>query len=181
MAVRYAYPCPKCDSKIEITTTQAGEQVVCGNCSAKVTVPKLGVIRTLPRVGGGEGSQSDTSKAAKSASPMKGWLFAGGLLIAVIAGVAGGAAQYRANQFRVDVDIEKVVADEMAAIDKASPAEIYNIAIGATQEDFALEYQEAPYRSMNIKSGIIQWVAWACFGVAGVGLLMLLASFFVKS
>jgi len=180
MAARYVYECPECNSAIELSTTQAGQELKCHKCSATIVAPKLGVIKSLPPVGGEASPAKKVGRTAKTASPLKSWLFTGGLLLAVLAGIAGAAAQYRANQFHVDVDIEDIVASEYKALDEAPAVKIYEIHAGATQEEFRLEYAEASYRTMNIKNGIIQTVAWACYGVAGFGLLVLLSSFFVK-
>ena len=177
MAARYAYECPECHSTIELSTTQAGQDITCGSCSAVVNAPKLGTIRSLPAL---DDTLASDRKPGKG-SPLKGWLFAGGLLLAVIAGIGGAAAQYRADQFHIDVDIEEIVSNEHKMLDKAPPIEIFVIAIEAGKESFTLEYSEAAYRTYNIKSGIIQKVAWACFGVAGFGLLMMLSSFFFRS
>jgi len=180
MAARYAYECPKCHSTIELSTTQAGQDITCGNCSAVVTAPKLGTIKSLPLLEDTSSPKSRSGKAAKSGSLAKSWLFAGGLLLAVLAGIGGAAAQYRANQFKVEVDIEQALVDQHALLDEAPPVEIFAIAIGACDESFTLEYSEVPYRTLNIKGGIFQKIAWACFGIAGLGLLMLLSSFFFR-
>lgn len=180
MAARYAYECPECNSAIELSTTQAGQSLKCDSCGAAVMAPKLGVIKNLQRTDTDGVSSKKTAKTAKLGSPLKSWLFTGGLLLAVLAGIGGAAAQYRANQFHVSIDIEDIVDSEFKGIDEAPASEIYGVLAGATQDDFQLEYSEAPYRTLNIKSGIIQWVAWSCFGVAGFGLLMLLSSFFFK-
>ena len=181
MAARYAYECPKCHSEIELSTTQAGQELKCDNCAESIMAPKLGDIKNLQRVdGGGDVRSKKSVKTAKLESPIKSWLFVGGLLLAVIAGIGGAAAQYRANDFHIPVDIEEIVEAEFKRIDEVPASEIYGILAGSTQEEFTLEYSEAPYRTRNIKSGIFQGVAWACFGVAGFGLLMLLSSFFFK-
>jgi len=177
MAARYAYECPECNSVIELSTTQAGQELQCDSCNADITAPKLGIIKGLPRVDEGG---VPSKKTAKLGSPLKSWLFTGGLLLAVLGGIAGGAAQYRANQFYVDANIEQIVDAELKTIDEAPATEIYGVLAGSTQEDFLLEYSEAPYRTLTIKNGIIQWVAWSCFGVAGLGVLLLLSSFFFK-
>lgn len=177
MAVRYAWECPQCQGTIEISATQAGQDLECASCSAALTLPKLGIVKNLPVVGG---AQPAPSSRRAVASPVKGWLFAGGLLLAVLGTVAGLAAQYRANQFHVDVDVESIIEEEYAIIDKQRPAELYSLAISAGEDSFALEYSETPYRTRNIKSGIIQKVAWVCWGLGGAGLLMLLSSFFIR-
>lgn len=181
MAARYAYECPECHSTIELSTTQAGQDISCSNCSTVVTAPKLGIIKSLPSLNDSSSSKSKSGRASNSGSSIKSWLFAGGLLLAVLAGIGGAAAQYRANQFHVEVDIEKIIAEEHDLLDKAPPVEIFAIAASSCDESFTLEYSEVPYRTLNIKGGIIQKVAWACFGVAGAGLLMLLSSLFLRS
>lgn len=193
MAVRYAWECPECQSSIELATTQAGQHLKCGGCSAEVLAPKLGLIKGLPLVGGGEkdaitprsgrrsGRRSGQgSGRAGSGSPLKGWLFAGGLLLAVLASIAALAAQYRSNQYRVDINMEEVMAEEFKGLDTAPPAQIYSIAVEAGKESFALEYSEPTYRTYNKKSGYIQYVAWTFWGLAGLGLLMLLSSFLIR-
>ena len=181
MAARYAYECPECNSAIELSTTQAGQELQCDSCNANVVAPKLGVIKSLQRVDGGGVPSKKTPKSAKTGSPLKRWLFTGGLLLAVLGGIAGAAAQYRANQFKVEVNIEDIVKSEHKAIDEMPATEIYNLLTMATEDDFRLDYTEVGYRTLNIKNGIIQKVAWVCFGIAGFGLLLLLGSFLVKS
>ena len=179
MAVRYAWQCPKCQATIELSATQAGQELKCDSCSAEVVAPKLGILKGLPVVGGDEEKKSARRKGGGDA-PLKSWLFAAGLLIAVLAGIAGGAAQYQSNQFYVPVDMESMIEDELAYIDEQEPADIYAVEVGAGDEQFGLNYTETPWRTANIKSGIIQYVAWAFWGVTGLGVLLMLSSFFVK-
>lgn len=182
MAVRYAWECPECQDTIELATKQAGQELNCASCSAKISAPKLGVIKSLAPVGGQQAAAPRSRRSGGGGNALKSWLFAGGLLLAVLAGVAGAAAQYRANQFHRggDVDIEQIIEREMAAIDAQSPAEVYGNTIAAGQEAFALDYSETSYRKYSIMGGVIQTVAWVCWGLTGVGVLMLLSSFFLK-
>jgi hypothetical protein len=153
----------------------------CSGCDSAFSAPKLGDIKKLPVVEGhAPESRKGHAAGAKSGSPVKGWLFAGGLLLAVSAGIGGYLAQDYAKSHRVDFDLEEVVQAELKLLDDAPPAEIYGIALGACDESFQLEYREVPYRTQNIKAGIFQNVAWVCWAVAGTGVLMLLSSFFLK-
>jgi len=179
MAARYAWKCPQCSATIEVSTTQAGQDLKCASCSAESMVPKLGVIKKLPLVGGAEEQKS--SRRRSEASPIKGWLFAGGLLLAVAGLVAGAAAQYRANQYHdEEVSMEEVIEQENAIIDQHIPSQLYALTVSANDDSFALEYSETRRRSRSIKNGIIQKVAWVCWGISGAGLLMLLSSFFIR-
>lgn len=174
MAAQYAWKCPQCEADIELSATQAGQQLACPACDASLTLPKLGVIKGLPVVGGVE---AGPTRPRSGSVPLKSWLFAGGLLLAVLGIVAGLAAQYRANQYHVPVDLDAVLESEYELIDEQPPAQLYGIAVAAMDESFALEYSEPAYRTRNIKSGIIEKVAWVCWGLAAVGVLMLLGSF----
>jgi len=180
MAVRYTWQCPKCQTKIELATTQAGQDLKCASCSAEVMAPRLGDIKRLPVVGGQDNNSKKSRKARGVHSPVKSWLFTGGLLLAVLSGIAGAAAHYNAEQYRVEIDMEEVMQEEFKSLDAAPPAEIYAVAVEAGKDSFALEYREPTYRTFNLKSGYIRNVALAFWGAAVLGFLMLLGSFFVK-
>ena len=181
MAVRYRFECPDCNSSVELTTTQAGQEMTCSSCQSTFSAPRLGDIKNLPIADGSPAASTKTRDSGfKSASPLKGWLFAGGLLLAAIAGIGGYFAQDYAKDLRVDFDIEETIAKEFKSIDEAPLVEIYGIVVQACEESFQLEYREAEYRTRNIKSGIMQKIAWGCWAACGAGLLMLLSSLFVK-
>ena len=177
MAAQYAWKCPQCGADIELSTTQAGQELGCPACEASLTLPKLGVIKQLPLIGGETGPAGSRSGSV----PMNRWLFAGGLLLAVLGLVAGLAAQYRANQYRVEIDLDAAIESEYELIDEHPPAQLYALTVSSLDESFALEYSEPVYRTRNIKSGIIEKVAWVCWGLAGTGVLLLLSSFAFRS
>ena len=159
MAVRYSFECPECHASVELSTTQAGQEMSCSSCMATFSAPKLGDIKKLPVVGGtAEKSGKKRRSNSRSGSPVKGWLFAGGLLLLVINGIAGFLVYQYANRLQVDVDIEQIIAEELKQIDEAPPAEIYGIAAGSTKESFQLEYSETGYRTRNIRSGILSLI-----------------------
>jgi hypothetical protein len=84
--MKYLLPCEQCGEKQPIDASQAGEQLIC-TCGARLEVPSLRVIRGLETVG-------DTAAARRSGwNPLRGMLFALGLLIAAVSlGFAGVAA-----------------------------------------------------------------------------------------
>ena len=181
MAVRYSFQCPRCSASVELTITQAGQEIECAQCAGVFTAPRLGDIKKLP-VAGGE----KVVKAGGGAnSPVKGWLFSGGLLLAVVAGVAAYAIQSYATSMydfaqEIGGDIEQTVANELEKVDEMPAVDIYTIAAEAGKDSFQLEYREVPYRSLNIQSGILQNVAYGCWAVSGIGLLLLIVSFFIS-
>lgn len=180
MAVRYSFECPKCSTAVELTVTQAGQEMTCQSCAEEFSAPRLGDIKKLPVVGG----EVAAKPKAKLSSPVKGWLFAGGLLLAVVAGAAAyGIQSYAASMYstaqKIGGDIDKIVEDEMKVVDAMPDADIYAIASEAHKDSFQLEYRELPHRSLAIQSGILHNVALGCWAVCGIGAAMLLSSFFV--
>lgn len=180
MAARYSFQCPSCSAPVELTVTQAGREMECGQCSENYTAPRLGDIKKLPTIGDEKVVKAET----RASSPIKGWLFSGGLLLLVIAGVAAyGIQSYATSMYNaaqeIGGDVEKIVEEELQKVDEMPAVDIYAIAAEAGKESFQLEYREYPHRSLMIQSGILQNVAYGCWAVAGTGLLMLVASFFI--
>ena len=180
MAVRYSFECPECSTAVELTVTQAGQEMTCQSCDHEFSAPRLGDIKKLPVVGG---EVAEKSKA-KSSSPVKGWLFAGGLLLAAVAGAAAYGIQTYADSMNeaaqeIGGNIDEIVEAEMKVVDEMPAVDIYTIAAEAHKDSFQLEYQELPHRSLAIQSRILHNVALGFWSVCGIGAVMLLSSFFV--
>lgn len=54
----HSLPCVRCQNKISVSPSKAGQEVECPECHATVQVPKLGQLRELPR------TESEIPKAA---------------------------------------------------------------------------------------------------------------------
>ena len=58
----YLLPCPKCDSSLSISPSQAGDTTACPECAEPVSIPKLGELRKLPT----NDAQSSTQQTVES-------------------------------------------------------------------------------------------------------------------
>ena len=126
-----------------------------------------------------EGSTAAAKPSRRSGfSPLQGWLFAGGLTLAVLAGIASFSIYRYAIKLKDPRDVEVIIASENAKIDKMTSIELYAVALAAKEEDFALEYREPNYRASNKQGEILSTVSYGLAGLAGVGLLMVLGSLF---
>lgn len=84
-------PCPSCQSSIEVSPSQAGDQAPCPSCHADVDIPKLGELRQLPLVEqqatADAAPQSQTSAARSAGFLVLGLIATGSLLIAGFCGI----------------------------------------------------------------------------------------------
>ncbi len=82
MAQQYQLPCPKCGTKTQVDSRQAGETITC-QCGERLSVPTLRGLRELEAV-------QDTRPAPPAKpkwSPVHGMLFSLGLVAALVGGV----------------------------------------------------------------------------------------------
>lgn len=177
MTGQYLFTCPSCGAANRLSPKQAGQELNCTDCDAPFQAPKLGDIRKLPTDG-----DVDAKVREKSYSPLRGWLFAGGLTLAVLAGGAGGYMHSKAAELSsaVNVNIPEEVQRFNDLLDKQPPAEIYRLS-RVSEDDIALEYQEPAYKRLNKESEIGTYSAYGLYGLCGVGVLMLLGSFLIRS
>lgn len=174
MPDRYLFPCPFCEQSIPLTLTQAGRELRCQHCQKMVQTPSMGGIRKLPLEEGASGAVKQSRRSGFS--PLQGWLFAGGLTLAVLAGIASYTLYQYASSLRVKIDIEEVIAKEQMMVDQMAPAEVYVVAAAAKEADFALEYREPEYRASDKQGEILSTVSYGLAGLSGLGLLMVLGS-----
>ena len=177
---QYLLPCSDCNQSFPVATRQAGQTVQCANCDASVEVPKLGELKQLP-IEGGADAVKKSEKRNQSPNRLKGWLFSGGLMIAVLAGVAGYALLNYANSLYANVDEFANAVEEVSseAIDAMKPAEMWDWWTQVSAIDLG-EWQEHSRVGSNIQSGILANIAYGLFGLAGLGIISMLCSFAVK-
>lgn len=118
----YLLPCA-CGQRVTVTTAQAGSRVRCG-CGRMLDVPTLRGLSRLEVAGAGrEGPHRRTW------GPLRGGLFAGGLLVAAAGLVLVafyGARSLQLSALAVDRSAE-VVREEAAYIDQRTPAELLDL------------------------------------------------------
>lgn len=187
MSNLFQLPCPWCDAKIEISLRQAGQTLSCTACEKDVEAPKLGEIKKLPP---SESSESFTSNGRKdssrgagrkgSTSTTRNGLFTAGLALAVILGGAGLGLHMYARSLHTPVDIQEQVELTREEVLSLKPEQIYGLATAITKNEELGEFSEPPFLKDNIQGSILTWIAWGLYALGGLGLLMLLGSFFVR-
>ena len=174
MPVLYEYSCPHCSGGVPLKTTQAGQAVDCPHCSTSFDAPQLGQLRQCPVV-----DQTGGRRVRGTASMAGRYLFAAGLTLAMVAGIAAWQLHQFANSLMHDVDVGMYMEELEAEMDQQSSAGIYYTATQITR-DMPLEYRELPYLRDNRQGTILSWFAWGLWGLTGIGVAMLLASFFMR-
>ena len=171
MAIRYKLNCPNCDHLLEVETRNAGQELECDSCQETVVVPKLGDLRQLPQV---EGSARTTKNVR---SPLASWLFAGGLLIAVLSAAAGGGLYYYAHAYlQYPVDLDEQLQTTNAQINDFESWELWDTWHNDVLTMNLGEWREHPFIRYNKQSAILKNFSYGLFGLAGIGLLMMLGS-----
>lgn len=118
----YLLPCA-CGQRVTVTTAQAGSRVRCG-CGRMLDVPTLRGLSRLELAGAGRDAASRPAWG-----PLRGGLFAGGLLVAAAGLVLVafyGVRSLQLASLAVDRSAE-VVRDESAYIDQRTPAEMLDL------------------------------------------------------
>ena len=175
MTGQYLFTCPSCQATNGLSPKQAGQELTCTDCNEGFQAPKLGDIRKLPVRD--EGSSKKAKE--KSYSPLQGWLFSGGLTLAMVAGIAGWFLNDYASSLSTDVDIPAEVQRFNDLLDKQPPAEVYRLS-RVSEDDIALEYEEPMYKSFNKQSEILTYIAYGLYALCGIGLLMMISSFLFR-
>ncbi len=171
---RFLYPCPHCDHQVELQTAQAGQDIECPSCQQKLEAPKLGVMRQLPIVGG------DAPKSKSGNSGLKRFLFAGGLALAVLLGASGWAIYQYGSRMIIDVNWDEAIGMMEADHENLTGSELL-IEFNKMDVSRGIGEWEEQELTKNRTQGIyLRYFSFALMGGAGIGLLMILASFMVK-
>jgi hypothetical protein len=152
----------------------------CIHCQSLVEIPKLGELRRLPTEGESEVNRRGRTTHGQSPNRTKGWLFSGGLVIAVMFAAAGFALLNYANSLYHNVTdytnrVEQVSGE---VIDAMKPSELWDWWGQVNQVELG-EWQENSRVGSNIQSAILKKVAYALFAISGVGVISILSSFAV--
>ena len=181
MAQLYLLPCGSCDRKIEIELKQAGSSVACPACQAEMIAPTMGGIKKLEL-----SESSGIMVNPKAGSPtgrhygIKQWLFAGGLLIVVLAAVSGFAIWFYADSLVTISNVDAQVNAANQNIPDLSPAEIWDSWDELTSTGPLPEWKEIESIGQNKQAAYLKSIAYGFMGLALIGLLALLSSFFIK-
>ena len=172
---RYLLSCPKCEGSNPVATRQAGQEIECAHCGVTIDVPKLGVLKSLPV------EETSTASSKAGSSRLRNWLFAGGLVLAALAGTAGGALYVYASSMYRNIDTVTAQIEDVSEqnIDAYSAVEMWDWWANVSEGELG-EWKEHPGVGLNIQSGILSNVAYGLFAAAGIGLLLMASAFAVR-
>ncbi len=172
MSLRYLFPCPECGHSVELVATQAGQQVVCSGCQHVFEAPRLGEMRQLPKVG--------NESAKPTYSPLKRFLFAGGLALFVVLGLSGlGLYQY-ASSMIIELNLEESFVGWNQHVDDMSPDDLWQEWNAMDVKAGLGQWEEQVFARYETQGKILQTMAVALLGLAGLGALMMISSLFVR-
>ncbi len=175
MSARYLFPCPSCnDHQFELVTKQAGQDLTCPKCKAIIEAPKLGILRTLESIGG------DSISAKPSGGRTKNLLFVGGLALAILAGSAGAWVYQYGRSMRSDLDIAAKLQEFDEWADGLTPYEVVSMFQYMDVDKGLGDWKEQETIGMDRQGKILQNFSYGLMGLAGIGALGLLSSFFMK-
>jgi hypothetical protein len=157
----------------ELVAKQAGQELKCPQCETSCPAPKLGSLRQLETIGGAEPS----SQEAASGGARNG-LFVAGLALAIFAGAAGvGLFQYGSSMI-VKFDVVQEIDSFDEWMDDRPPAEVVAVYEAMDVERGLGDWVEQPHVGSTRQGRILQFASYGLMGLAGVGLSLVIGSFF---
>lgn len=172
MAQEFLFSCTSCEKDFPVTVKLAGMAYRCPLCDATNDLPGLRQLKQLP-------VHENAAIATTSRNEAQSWLFSGGLLVAVIAGVCASALLWYANQLFSESLLDERIAFGRTQINTLTPGHLWDAWDGMT-EDGLPDWQETFENRYNKQSGHLRNIAYGLFGLAGLGLLAMLGSFFFR-
>lgn len=148
----------------------------CPECQHKFEAPMLGKIKQLKMVGGNEA----VTRQSGSSSNLRNLLFVVGLSIAIIGGLTGFFVNRYANALVLEFDDELERKNFDDIVDSLEPSQVVQLYEEMNIEDGLGEWYEPNYIRYNTQGAILRKVSYGVLGFAGLGMLVLISSFFIK-
>ena len=177
MSAQYLLPCPDCENKVPVNARQAGAQVTCPHCNTEIEVPTLGRMKQYQVLDPPESDSGPTVPSEQNR--LKGLLFAGGLILAVLAGAAAGGIYSMSAKKTIDVDVESEISEMLNQFDQLPVANLYDEWM-ARPTDLG-EWKEFEFVKINKEGNVLRVFSYVFMGLAAIGLLMIGSSFMVGS
>ena len=174
MSLRYLFPCSNCEHQFELVATQAGQELTCPGCQQPVIAPRLGKLKQLPPA---DGEAAPTKSEKPKTNNL---LFSGGLALAIICGICGVALYMYGNSMITDFDVNEKIAEFDKWVDNLSPAEVVSYYYYVDVESGLGDWREQDLTKKNTQGTILKNTALGICGLAVVGLLLVIGSFFAK-
>ena len=171
MSQDYLYPCQHCDKSFPISVKQAGMEVGCPLCDKIVGLPGLRDIRSLPL------HESDTTVSSTQArSESSSWLFSGGLLVSVVAGLLGLGLLNYANGLAMDSTLDLQLEYGRSQLDTLPAAQLWEAWDQLTRDGLP-NWQETYEVRSNKQSNHYSYIAYGLFAISALGLFAMVGSF----
>lgn len=172
MAQLYLFRCPSCEKDIEISEKLAGMTQNCPFCEIENSYPGMREIRRLPVAE----NQSSDSLAKPAFNETGSWLFSGGLLVAVMAGLLGFGVLYYANSLVAESPANLQIEFGNQQLDQLPAGHLWEVWDQMTGNGLP-DWSETTINRYNKQADYLKWLAFALFGVSALGLVSLVSSF----
>lgn len=176
MPPQYLLPCDNCNHQLIIVPKQAGQDLECPQCQHPVEAPKLGEMKQLEVVGGTE----PVKRPAASSGGLRNLLFVIGLGMAIICGATGYFVNRYASELVYEIDYDQEQKDFEEEVDNLNSAQVVALYEAMQIENGLGEWYEPPYVRYNTQGAILRNVSYGVIGLSGLGVLMLIGSFFIR-
>ncbi len=167
MPPQYLYGCNQCQKSFEISEKLAGTTQNCPFCGHPTSLPGMRDIRKLPTANTAAGDTA-TGRKTRSFSETSSWLFSGGLLVAVTAGLLGIALLIYAQSLSTESRLAEKIAFGNQQIEPL-PAGLLWDAWDKMTIDGLPDWKETEDNRYNKQSVYLSYVAYGLFGVALIG------------
>ncbi len=161
--------CPNCGRENSINSNNAGQDFPCNKCAEVFQVPKLRELVLLPV----DGDTQTRRSAGRTRRPIKSWLFAGGLGLAIFSGIAGGwLYSYSTKLIAKTPDIEAIINKNTAEINQMSNSELWDSwNTNFVRETKFAEWSIPPWTKDSKQGKILMGTSFVLLATAALGLL----------
>jgi DNA-directed RNA polymerase subunit RPC12/RpoP len=178
MTIFYQLPCANCQKTLQVSTTQAGEELPC-SCGAKVLVPPLRQLKTFPVAADSAADSVEKRHSKRVWTPAQSGIFAAGILLTAI----GIYMHVRSSQARNAIDTSRPQFVELDIdLQQLSPYQAWRTWENVEKVKDQLNYRPTPAflarRREHAKWTQYRYVSW---GIAGVGVCSIVTAFGLRA
>lgn len=173
MTGHFLFNCAHCGKPFRVSEQQAGMSLDCPLCHIPNQLPGLRDIRMLPVI------DSSVSQRVEARNESKSILFAGGLLVTVVAAVLAISLGWYARGLRKESTARQELEMQLEQIEKLPPAQLWDVWDALTVRGLP-DWQETSEVRYQKQSLYLQYISYSLYALSALGGLAILASFFPK-
>jgi hypothetical protein len=168
MPPTYQLPCDHCSHLFEVIPKQAGQELICPECSGTTEAPMLRKMRLLEAV-----EEEIGKKVRKTEDKSVGFnmFFSIGLFAAVLLGGSGYWLYDYAGSLETKIDRELSTEQHNEFVDQLKPAEVVTYYNELRIENGLGEWYEPNYVRYNTQSTILTNISYVLMGLGGAFLV----------